>query len=174
MANGRLKTASFGPGFLGAILLFCGFAVVAWILFRFAAPTPTYEEKRAQERRDKAAAISAEATQKLYSGPKWIDKAKGTVQLPIDVAMDLVVNEYQTKAVGPSSVKVDDPYPYGLQMAAAPVNAKGPAAAPGTLPKAGAENKPAAAGSTSSPAPTASPRPASAQAVISPTPQMKP
>ena len=35
MANGRLKTASFGPGFLGAILLFCAFAVMACLLFRF-------------------------------------------------------------------------------------------------------------------------------------------
>jgi hypothetical protein len=119
MANERPKTASFGPGFLGAILLFCAFAVVAWILFRFAALSPTYEEKRAQARRDKVAAINAEAADKLYSPPKWIDKTKGTIQLPIDTAMDLVVNDYQTKPVAPSQVKVDNPYPYGLQMAAA-------------------------------------------------------
>ncbi|HEX4086899.1 MAG TPA: hypothetical protein VHY22_18435 [Chthoniobacteraceae bacterium] len=42
MANGRIKTASFGPGFIGVVLIFCAFAVVAWILFRFAAPTETY------------------------------------------------------------------------------------------------------------------------------------
>jgi hypothetical protein len=119
MASERLKTASFGPGFLGAILLFCAFAVVAWILFRFATPSPTYEEKRAQARRDKVAAINIEAQDKLYGPAKWIDKAKGTVQLPIDTAMDLVVNEYQTKLVAPSQVKVDNPYPYGLQLAAA-------------------------------------------------------
>ena len=79
---------------MGAILLFCGFAVVAWVLFRLAAPTQTYEEKRAQERRDKVAAINAEAQEKLYGPAKWIDKAKGTVQLPIGTAMDLVVNDY--------------------------------------------------------------------------------
>ena len=39
------------------------------------------------------------------------------MQLPIDTAMELVVNDYQTKAVGPSQVKVDNPYPYGLQLA---------------------------------------------------------
>ena len=57
MANGRTKTASFGPAFLGAVVLFCAFAVAAWILFRFVAPAQTYEEKRAQDRRDKVAAI---------------------------------------------------------------------------------------------------------------------
>ena len=58
-------------------------------------------------------------SRKLYSPAQWIDKAKGTLQLPIDTAMDLVVNDYQSKPVQPSQVKVDDPYPYGLQMAAA-------------------------------------------------------
>jgi hypothetical protein len=130
MANGRLKTVSFGPTFLGSILLFCGFAVVAWIFFRFAAPTPTYEEERAQKRRDKVAAINAEAQEKLYGAPKWIDQAKGTVQLPIDTAMDLVINDYQTKQVQPSQVKVENPYPAGLQTVAAPAAAAAsPAAA---------------------------------------------
>jgi len=128
MANGRTKTASFGPSFLGAILLFCAFAVVAWILFRFTAPSQTYEEKRAQARRDKVAAINAEAEQKLYGAPKWIDQAKGTVQLPIDVAMDLVVNDYQSKPVQPSQVKVDVPYPVGLQQAVAAPAGTGTAA----------------------------------------------
>jgi hypothetical protein len=119
MANGRLKTASFGAGFLGAVLLFCSFAVVAWVLFHFVGPSPTYEEKRAQDRMDKVAAINADAQDKLYGPPKWIDKTKGTVQLPIAVAMQLVVNDYGKKPVQPSQVKVEVPYPYGLQQAAA-------------------------------------------------------
>lgn len=119
MLTGRLKTVSFGPGLLGAILLFCGFAVVAWILFRCVAPVQTYEEKRAQGRREKVAAINAEAREKLYGPPKWIDKAKGTVQLPIDLAMQLVIDDYRQKPVQPSQVKVDNPYPAGLQMPAA-------------------------------------------------------
>jgi hypothetical protein len=145
MASERLKTASFGPGFLGAILLFCAFAAVAWILFRFATPSPTYEEKRAQERRDKVAAINAEAVKKLYSPAQWIDKTKGTVQLPIDTAMDLVVVDYQAKPVQPSQVKVDNPYPYGLQMAAAAAApAASPAKAAGKQPAPGAPAAPAA------------------------------
>jgi hypothetical protein len=150
MASERLKTASFGPGFLGAILLFCGFAAVAWLLFQFAAPSPTYEEKRAQARREKVAAINAEAQDKLYGPAKWIDKAKGTVQLPIDTAMDLVVNDYQTRPVGPSQVKVDDPYPYGLQMASG-----GPAPAPAVSGTAGKPmGKMAAPGASIAPATT--------------------
>ena len=144
MANGRLKTVSFGPSFLWAIVLFCIFALAARFLFWLAAPTQTYEEKRAQTRKDKVAAITLEAEQKLYGGAKWIDKTKGTVQLPIDVAMELVINDYQQKPVHPSQVKVDDPYPYGLQTAVA-----APAAAAGASPAAGAMKpgaSPAAAG----------------------------
>jgi len=135
MANGRTQTASFGPTFLGVILLFCGFAVVAWILFRFTATSGTYEEKRAQDRRDKVAAIYKEAAEKLYAPAHWIDQAKGTVQLPIDAAMDLVVNDYQAKPVQASQVKVEVPYPAGLQSAAA-------AAAPATTGTATASASP--------------------------------
>jgi hypothetical protein len=120
MSNGRLKTVSFGPSFLGGILLFCGFALLAYIAFKLVAPTATYEDQRAADRKAKAAAINAEAQEKLYSPAHWISQAKGTVQLPIDTAMDLVINDYQHKPVQPSQVKVDNPYPYGLQMAAAP------------------------------------------------------
>jgi hypothetical protein len=119
MSNGRLKTVSFGPSFLGGILLFCGFAVLAWIAFRLVAPTETYEDERAKQRVAKVLTINTEAQQKLYSPAHWIDQAKGTVQLPIDTAMDLVIADYQTKPVQPSQVKVDNPYPVGLQMAAA-------------------------------------------------------
>ena len=142
MANGRTKTASFGPSFLGAILLFCAFAVVAWILFRFASPTPTYEEKRADERRAKVAAINAEAQAKLYGPPTWIDKTKGTVQLPIDVAMDLVVNDYQSKPVQASAVKVENPYPAGLQSPA--TAAAAPAVSGSSTPAAAASASPGA------------------------------
>jgi hypothetical protein len=93
--------------------------VVAWIAFRLVAPAETYEDQRAKDRVAKVLAINTEAQQKLYSPAHWIDKAKGSVQLPIDAAMELVINDYQHKPVQPSQVKVDNPYPFGLQMAAA-------------------------------------------------------
>ena len=178
MANGRLKTASFGPGFLGAILLFCGFAVVAWILFRFLAPTQTYEEKRAQTRRDKVAAINQEAQEKLYGAPKWINKAKGTVQLPVDTAMELVINDYHQKPVHPSQVKIDNPYPFGLQTSGTgkpgtanlPIGSSPPPAgakstpAPKTSPAAAPATTPAAASPAPAAVPKASPAPVSAPA----------
>jgi len=174
MANGRLKTASLGPGFLAVVLLFCGFAVVAWLLFRFAAPTQTYEEKRAQARRDKVATINQEAQEKLYSPAKWIDKTKGTVQLPIDTAMELVINDFRQKPVQPSAVKVEVPYPAGLQMAAAaPAAATGTTPAPAVAPPAKAAPAAPAASAT---APAASPAPAGspAPAVPHPSPEVKP
>ena len=82
---------------MAGIAIFCAFAVVAWILFRFAAPTATYEDKRRETREEKLSAIRQDEQAKLYSPAKWIDKAKGTVQIPIDAAMDLVVNDYQGK-----------------------------------------------------------------------------
>jgi hypothetical protein len=129
MANGRLKTASFGPSVVGVFILFCGFAVVAWVLFRFAAPAQTNEEKRAANRIAKAAAIAQEEQDKLESPAKWIDKTKGTVQLPIDLAMQLVANDYQVKPVQASAVKVEVPYPAGLGLGMpAPAAAASPAA----------------------------------------------
>lgn len=170
MPNGRLKTASFGPGFIGVAVLFCGFAAVAWLFFRAAAPTQTYEEKRAENRREKAAAIAKEAQEKLYGPAKWIDQGKDIVQLPIDRAMELVANDYQSKEVQASAVAVEDPYPAGLGltapvMAAPPSTAAPPASSPAATPVPAAS--PAAA---SSPEPAAT---GSAAAVAaSPTPEV--
>jgi cytoskeletal protein RodZ len=169
MANGRLKTASFGTGFLGAVLLFCGFAAVAWIFFRFAAPTPTFEEKRAQERRDKVATINEEAQKKLYGPAQWIDKTKGTVQLPIDVAMDLVVNDYQQKTVQPSQVKVEVPYPAGLQAPAAAAAAAAPAPMAAGAKGSATPAAPASPAAPAAPAAPATPAPSSP----SPAPEVK-
>ena len=127
MATERIQTASFGGTFLKSVVLFCAFAVAAWLVFWLISPSPTYEDQRAQDREKKVATILKEAQDKLYSGPQWIDKAKGTIQLPIDDAMDLVVSDYQNKAVQASAVKVENPYPFGLQSPAAA--AASPAAA---------------------------------------------
>jgi hypothetical protein len=136
MANARVKTASFGPGFLGVIIIFCVFALAAWIVisavFHFASSTPTNEDKRADSRRTEAGKIAQESTDTLYS-PAHKD-AKGNIQLPIDVAMDLIVNDYQTKQVQASQVKVENPYPAGLQSPVAPAapTAAAPSAATAT------------------------------------------
>ena len=170
--DSRLATASLGPGFFGVILLFCGFAVVAWILFQSAAPSQTYEDKRAQTRRDKVAVINKEAQDKLYSQAKWIDQAKGTVQLPIDTAMDLIVADYQQKTVQASAVKVETPYPAGLglkdETPAAPVSPAAPeTAAPAPAPAASVTTEPVAAPA----APAATTEPAASPTSASPAPR---
>jgi len=131
MANDRIQTASFGGTFLKGVVLFCAFAVAAWMVFWLISPQQTYEDTRTKNREDKVATILKEAQDKLYSGPKWIDKTKGTIQLPIDDAMDLVVNDYQQKPVQASAVKVETPYPYGLQSPAAAAASASPAATKG-------------------------------------------
>jgi homoserine kinase len=133
MSNGRIKTASFGPSVIGVIIVFGAFAIVAWVLFRFAAPMQTNEDARAKKRSDAMAAVWQEAQEKLESPAKWIDKSKGTVQLPIETAMVLVENDYQVKPVAPSAVKVENPYPAGLGLGApAPAAVTGSAATTGS------------------------------------------
>lgn len=158
------------------IAVFCGFAIVAWILFRFAAPTTTYEDKRRENREAKLATIRQDEQAKLYSPAKYTDKAKGIVQIPIDTAMDLVANDYQAKPVAPSAVKVDNPYPAGLQTPAAAAVAASPAPNAPDVKKsspAGAAASPAAATSPALPAPAMSVTTAPVAAPMS-SPEVKP
>jgi len=116
MAIKHHRTASLGLTFFWGIAVFCGFAFLAWVLFHFAAKPETYEDKRAAARLEKRAALEKENEQKLGSYA-WVDKAKGTVQLPIDRAIELAVTDLasEKRPVHPSSVKVENPYPAGLQ-----------------------------------------------------------
>lgn len=109
------RTASLGLTFFWGIAVFCGFAFLAWVLFHFAVKPETYEDKRAAARVEKRGALEKENEQKLTTYA-WVDKAKGTVQLPIERAIELAVADLasEKRPVHPSSVKVENPYPAGL------------------------------------------------------------
>src|SRR5438874_1894234 len=138
MPNGH-RTATLGITFVWGILAFCGFAFIAWVLFRFAAPAETIEDERVTARLEKRTALEKE-NDKLnhYS---WKDQKAGTVQLPITRAMDLVVADLgqNKKPVAPSQVKVESPYPAGLQ----PPPGANPAVAPGPAPGTNPSSSPA-------------------------------
>ncbi len=68
------------------------------------------ENKRAAQRYETRAKLDAEALEKLNS-TGWVDKAKGTVHVPIADAMTMIVAELMAKKPAPSSVKVEAPLP---------------------------------------------------------------
>ena len=67
------------------------------------APAPDEDAARAAERAKAHQELEAENAQKLQNYA-WVDKAKGTVQIPIERAMELAIVELNSKkptAAGP-------------------------------------------------------------------------
>jgi len=88
---------------VGVVLLFALFGVIAVALI---GPTPrgdTYEKMRAEARAKKLKDARDEDS-KALTGYAWIDKNKGTVRLPIDRAMELTVADLANKKPAPAYV----------------------------------------------------------------------
>ena len=174
------------------IVVFLGsaaaFVVVAAIFIGALASKPQVNEvenKRAAQRYETRAKLEAEAQEKLNT-TGWVDKAKGTVHVPIADAMTMVVAELTAKKPAPSSVKVEAPLPMPVAdpasneppTAALPSAPQGadtvrfaPSAAPAPVP-APAAGKPAApAGASEKPAaPPAPAAPAAPEKPAEPAP----
>ena len=157
--SSELKKASVGPTFLGGILAFLIFWLLVLIWFRVSGKTESFDEARAVVRAGKLDQLQKDNHQKLTSYA-WVSKDKGVVQLPIDRAMEVVIADLKAKPVKASSVKLEVPYPAGLQQPPAA------AAAPAAPAAAGAPVKAA------SPAPVvaATPAPSATPAVAAPAP----
>jgi hypothetical protein len=164
----ELKKASVGPVFIGGIFVFLLFALLVKVWFAFSTPAENYEDKRAAARVAKRQALDRDNREKLTTYA-WVSKEKGVVQIPIGDAMKIVAAELKTKPVQASSVKVEIPYPAGLQQAppapAAPAPAMPAAASPAPSAPAVA-TPPAPAAATSAPA--AAPVPAAPAAAATP------
>jgi hypothetical protein len=74
------------------------FAVIMLAILRMTGNVQDVDEQRAKERADILKQIRATAQEELTQ-PAWIDKEKGIVRLPIDVAMELTVKELKEKKV---------------------------------------------------------------------------
>jgi hypothetical protein len=165
-AHSRPLWLVLAGGFL-LLLLF----VIAVRLLTALAPAPKEDAARAAERTKAHQELEAENAKKLQNYA-WVDKAKGTLQIPIERAMELAIVELNSKkptAAGPIATPVPSP-------AASPAASPAPAAPP-TAPAAPAPAAPPAAAPTASPAaaPPAAPSasPAAAPAVspaAAPTP----
>ena len=84
----------------GAIILLLAFLLGAKVLTGLA-PAPEEDAARAAERAKALADLQNENAQKLGTYG-WVDKAKGTVQIPIDRAMELAIAELNSKQPVPA------------------------------------------------------------------------
>ena len=99
--------------------------VIAVKLLTGLAPAPDEDAARAAERAKAYADLQAENAKRLENYA-WVDKAKGTVQIPIDRAMDLAIAELNSKQPAPAG-PIATPAP---SPEASPAASPSPAATP--------------------------------------------
>jgi len=123
---------------LGMVLLFAFFGLLALVIVKASPRGSNYEKKRAEARLKKLEDAQKENLTALNSYA-WVDKAKGTARIPIDHAIGIMLVELADKK----------------PTAAGPIAAPSPSAAPQTSPAASASpsTSPAASASTT-PKPT--------------------
>lgn len=108
-------------GGFALLLLF----VIAVRLLTGLAPAPDEDAARAAERAKAYQELQTENAQKLEKYA-WVDKAKGTVQIPIERAMELAIAELNSKRPAPAG-PISTPAP---SPAASPEATPSPAASP--------------------------------------------
>jgi hypothetical protein len=132
---------------LGVILLFLLFGLLVAALIGPSGRGSDYEQKRAANRMTKLQAQREQDTAALTSYA-WIDKAKGTVRIPIERAMELSLTELARK----------NPAPAGPIATPTPAEAPAPAGGAATPSGAAARTQPGhSASPAASPAPGKSP-----------------
>jgi hypothetical protein len=138
----------------GTILLFMLFGAIVLALIGPAPRRDRSEESHGQKRLDNLKTLY-EADAKALSGYGWVDKAKGTVHIPIERAMQLTMAELSQK-------KPATAYPIATATPAPAAAAAQPTAAPSAAPKNG-----------SSPAATPAVSPSRTSSNTAPTPAPK-
>jgi hypothetical protein len=177
---------------LGVVLLFAFFGLLALVILKAAPRGTDYEKKRAEVRAKKLEEAQKENLTALTTYG-WVDKNKGVARIPINEAMQIMLVELpdkKPKAAGPIAAASPSASPAPSAGSSPSASASPPPAADiSTTPKptsvsgkdSEAHNQPAAAlnpppappntqpGPKSSPAATAPPAPAKPQASPSPS-----
>ncbi|MFN2622211.1 MAG: hypothetical protein ABR611_05135 [Chthoniobacterales bacterium] len=123
---------------LGVVLLFAFFGLLALVLVKASPRGSSYEKKRAEARLKKLEDAQKENLTALNTYA-WVDKNKGVARIPIDHAIGIMLVELADKK----------------PTTAGPIAAASPSAAPQTSPAASASPSPTAAPSASTtPKPT--------------------
>jgi hypothetical protein len=173
---------------IGVVLLFAFFGLLALVVIGASPRGNTYEKKRAKARAEKLQAAREETTKALTTYA-WVDKNKGVVRIPITDAMKLTVAELAQKTPMPAN-PIATPAASPSVQGAAPTTASpapSPTASTSGTPKptsitgpnsesrnqpAAADNPPSAPPKTqpgASTAPAASPPSAAVKAPVSPS-----
>jgi hypothetical protein len=140
---------------IGVVLLFAFFGLLALVVFRASPRGDDYEAKRAKVRTEKLEAAQKE-TMTALTTYGWVDKTKGVARIPIDHAMKLTVADLAQKKPAPANPIA------AAEQSPAPATspAASPAASAGGSPAAGPAASPAAkASATPAPTPSITPKP---------------
>jgi hypothetical protein len=119
---------------IGVVLLFAFFGLLALVVIGASPRGNTYEKKRAKARAEKLQAAREETTKALTTYA-WVDKNKGVVRIPITDAMKLTVAELAQKTPAPAN-------PIATPQANPPQSATPTAASPAPSPTASASGTP--------------------------------
>jgi hypothetical protein len=87
---------------IGVVLLFAFFGLLALVVIGASPRESSYEKKRAQARADKLQAVHEE-TSKALATYAWVDKNKGVVRIPINDAMKLTLADLAQKKPAPAN-----------------------------------------------------------------------
>jgi hypothetical protein len=125
---------------LGMVLLFAFFGLLALVIVKASPRGSDYEKKRAEARMKKLEDAQKENLNAL-NGYAWVDKSKGVARIPVDHAIGIMLVELADKK----------------PTAAGPIAAPSPSAAPQTSPGASASpsaSPTASASASTTPKPT--------------------
>ena len=168
---------------LGVVLLFAFFGLLALVVIGASSRGNSYEKKRAKVRAEKLEALNKEKLAAITTYA-WVDKGKGTVRIPVQDAMRLTVAELSEKTPAPANpIAAADMIPPPQSAGPAPASpAPSPTAnASGTPkptsisgPSSEGHNQPAAAINPPPAPPGTQPGPATAPSASSPAASVKP
>jgi hypothetical protein len=111
--NNHAKSKSIWPMFAGAFVIFALFAVVVQFLVNSGDREAFDEEAiRAKERYEILKKIEDENNNQT-TGYAWADRAKGTVRIPLDRAMEIAVQKLSVQGEPRPAYAVDPAVPLG-------------------------------------------------------------
>ena len=123
---------SLWPIFVGGIVLILLFVIIAKLLTAFSPAGEPEDAARIAERTKAHEDLLAENKQKLETYA-WVDKAKGSVQIPISQAMSLTMAEINQRTPAPAG-PINPPAAPPAPEAAAPTAETPAPAAPAATP----------------------------------------
>jgi hypothetical protein len=111
---------------IGVVLLFAFFGLLALVVIGASPRGDNYEENRAKVRAEKLKAVH-EQTAAALTTYAWVDKTKGVARIPINDAMKLTVAELSQKSPAPAN-------PIAVEASPAPSSAAPAPASPAPSP----------------------------------------